>query len=164
MLFNPTTITHASASQAPARRIRRAHRRLRGRARKLRESRPKFADRNQPQVLCKSHTPSLLSLQPQNPGSRFPPSRPHSPASAMLARCVASSSMRAARLASRRAMSVRVERDTLGDVEVPSDRYWGAQTQRSLQNFTIGGAESRMPVQIVRGARRRRAARGRAAG
>jgi fumarate hydratase class II len=36
-------------------------------------------------------------------------------------------------------MGVRVESDSMGNVEVPSDRYWGAQTQRSLQNFKIGG-------------------------
>ncbi|MEZ5988157.1 MAG: class II fumarate hydratase [Planctomycetota bacterium] len=43
---------------------------------------------------------------------------------------------------------VRVETDSLGEVEVPSDRYWGAQTQRSLENFRIGG--ERMPLPIVR--------------
>ncbi len=36
-------------------------------------------------------------------------------------------------------MGVRIESDSMGNVEVPSDRYWGAQTQRSLQNFKIGG-------------------------
>ena len=36
-------------------------------------------------------------------------------------------------------MSFRTEKDTMGEIEVPSDRYWGAQTQRSLQNFKIGG-------------------------
>ena len=36
-------------------------------------------------------------------------------------------------------MSVRIESDSMGKVEVPADRYWGAQTQRSLQNFKIGG-------------------------
>jgi fumarate hydratase class II len=36
-------------------------------------------------------------------------------------------------------MGVRIESDSMGKVEVPSDRYWGAQTQRSLQNFKIGG-------------------------
>ena len=36
-------------------------------------------------------------------------------------------------------MSVRIESDTMGNVEVPSDKYWGAQTQRSIQNFKIGG-------------------------
>jgi len=36
-------------------------------------------------------------------------------------------------------MTTRVERDTLGEVEVPANRYWGAQTQRSLENFRIGG-------------------------
>jgi fumarate hydratase class II len=37
------------------------------------------------------------------------------------------------------AMSVRIESDSMGQIEVPSDKYWGAQTQRSLQNFKIGG-------------------------
>lgn len=43
----------------------------------------------------------------------------------------------------------RIERDTLGEVRVPADRYWGAQTQRSLGNFPIGGPEQRMPIEIV---------------
>jgi len=42
----------------------------------------------------------------------------------------------------------RTESDTMGNVEVPADRYWGAQTQRSLQNFRIG--EERMPAPLVR--------------
>jgi fumarate hydratase, class II len=45
----------------------------------------------------------------------------------------------------------RTETDSLGPVEVPADRYWGAQTQRSLQHFTIGDpATERMPMEIVR--------------
>ncbi len=32
----------------------------------------------------------------------------------------------------------RIEKDTFGELKVPVDRYWGAQTQRSLQNFPIG--------------------------
>ena len=36
-------------------------------------------------------------------------------------------------------MNYRIERDSLGEIQVPADRYWGAQTQRSLQNFRIGG-------------------------
>ncbi|MEM1335620.1 MAG: class II fumarate hydratase, partial [Actinomycetota bacterium] len=44
--------------------------------------------------------------------------------------------------------NVRIESDTLGDVEVPDERYWGAQTQRSIQNFDIGGQT--MPTEIVR--------------
>jgi fumarate hydratase, class II len=35
--------------------------------------------------------------------------------------------------------ATRIEKDTMGEIEVPADRYWGAQTQRSLQNFRIGG-------------------------
>ena len=36
-------------------------------------------------------------------------------------------------------MSTRTETDSIGSVEVPSDKYYGAQTQRSLDNFKIGG-------------------------
>ncbi|MEX0846943.1 MAG: class II fumarate hydratase [Ilumatobacteraceae bacterium] len=44
------------------------------------------------------------------------------------------------------AEGTRTERDTLGDVEVPADRYWGAQTQRSLVHFSIG--DDRMPIAV----------------
>ncbi|MEM8708772.1 MAG: lyase family protein, partial [Actinomycetota bacterium] len=44
--------------------------------------------------------------------------------------------------------NVRIETDTLGEVEVPDEHYWGAQTQRSIQNFDIGGQT--MPTEIVR--------------
>ena len=42
----------------------------------------------------------------------------------------------------------RTESDSMGTLEVPADRYWGAQTQRSLHHFSIG--EDRMPVEVVR--------------
>src|SRR5215212_2631885 len=42
----------------------------------------------------------------------------------------------------------RVETDTFGPIDVAADRYWGAQTQRSLQNFRIG--DERMPRPLVR--------------
>lgn len=42
----------------------------------------------------------------------------------------------------------RIETDSFGEIEVPFDRYWGAQTQRSLQNFDIG--EEKMPAPLVR--------------
>ncbi|KAI8640324.1 fumarate hydratase precursor rhizopus oryzae [Parasitella parasitica] len=44
----------------------------------------------------------------------------------------------------------RAERDTFGDLQVPADKYWGAQTQRSLQNFDIGGKNERMPEPLIR--------------
>jgi fumarate hydratase, class II len=44
--------------------------------------------------------------------------------------------------------SVRTETDSFGPIEVPADRYWGAQTERSRQNFRIG--EDRMPMPIIR--------------
>ena len=46
-------------------------------------------------------------------------------------------------------MSTRIEKDTMGDMEVPVDAYWAAQTQRSIQNFAIG--EETMPYEITRG-------------
>ena len=47
-------------------------------------------------------------------------------------------------------MKVRIERDTMGEVEVPAEKYWGAQTQRSLSNFKIGDPGS-MPKEVIRG-------------
>ncbi|TEB39255.1 aspartate ammonia lyase [Coprinellus micaceus] len=44
----------------------------------------------------------------------------------------------------------RVERDTFGELKVPADRYWGAQTQRSLQNFDIGGPAERLPEPLIK--------------
>jgi fumarate hydratase class II len=45
----------------------------------------------------------------------------------------------------------RTETDSLGPIEVPADRYWGAQTQRSLQHFSIGDPSTeRMPMEVVR--------------
>ena len=41
--------------------------------------------------------------------------------------------------------------DTFGPIEVKSDRYWGAQTQRSLTNFKIGGRSCTMPVEVIKG-------------
>ncbi len=47
-------------------------------------------------------------------------------------------------------MSFRIEKDTMGKVEVPSDKYWGAQTERSRNNFKIGPSAS-MPLDVVYG-------------
>ncbi|MHB1209765.1 MAG: class II fumarate hydratase [Acidimicrobiales bacterium] len=44
--------------------------------------------------------------------------------------------------------NVRIESDTMGDIEVPADRYWGAQTERSLHHFAIG--DQTMPVALLR--------------
>src|ERR1700724_1550836 len=46
------------------------------------------------------------------------------------------------------AIKTRIETDTFGKIEVPADRYWGAQTERSRQNFRIGG--ERMPLALIR--------------
>lgn len=45
-------------------------------------------------------------------------------------------------------MEIRIEKDTMGEVEVPAHRYWGAQTERSRNNFKIGPAAS-MPLEII---------------
>lgn len=44
---------------------------------------------------------------------------------------------------------IRLEHDTMGEVEVPADKYWGAQTQRSKNNFKIGGENMKMPTEII---------------
>lgn len=48
-------------------------------------------------------------------------------------------------------MDYRIEKDTMGDVKVPADKYWGAQTERSRQNFKIGGDKQQMPLEIIYG-------------
>ena len=45
-------------------------------------------------------------------------------------------------------MEYRIEKDSIGEIKVPADRLWGAQTQRSLQNFEIG--TEKMPTEIIR--------------
>ena len=45
-------------------------------------------------------------------------------------------------------MEYRIEKDTMGEMQVPADRYWAAQTQRSYQNFRIG--DEVMPREITR--------------
>ncbi len=47
-------------------------------------------------------------------------------------------------------MDYRIERDSLGEVQVPANVYWAAQTQRSLQNFKIGGPGDKMPLEIIK--------------
>ena len=47
-------------------------------------------------------------------------------------------------------MEYRLERDSMGEVRVPADRYWGAQTQRSHENFPIGVGIETMPMEIIR--------------
>ncbi|SEG08712.1 class II fumarate hydratase [Bosea lathyri] len=44
---------------------------------------------------------------------------------------------------------IRTETDSFGPIAVPADRYWGAQTQRSLENFRIGGERERMPLPLI---------------
>ncbi|MBJ4002427.1 class II fumarate hydratase, partial [Salmonella enterica subsp. enterica serovar Goldcoast] len=44
-------------------------------------------------------------------------------------------------------MDYRIEKDTMGEVKVPADKFWGAQTQRSKENFKIGS--EKMPQEIV---------------
>jgi fumarate hydratase class II len=47
-------------------------------------------------------------------------------------------------------MEYRIEKDTMGQVNVPADKYWGAQTQRSTENFKIAQDINRMPKEIIR--------------
>tara|TARA_B100000575_G_C23121058_1_gene648756 strand:- start:363 stop:1784 length:1422 start_codon:yes stop_codon:yes gene_type:complete len=52
--------------------------------------------------------------------------------------------------ANKHTMEFRIEKDTMGDVQVPAEKYWGAQTERSRNNFKIGAAAS-MPLEVVYG-------------
>ena len=47
-------------------------------------------------------------------------------------------------------MEYRIEKDTMGEVKVPAEKYWGAQTERSRNNFKIGSPAS-MPIEVIRG-------------
>lgn len=46
-------------------------------------------------------------------------------------------------------MEFRIEKDSIGEIQVPAEKYWAAQTQRSLQNFKIG--TQKMPIEVIRG-------------
>ena len=46
-------------------------------------------------------------------------------------------------------MNYRIEHDSMGQIQVPADKYWGAQTQRSLDNFPIGQGKETMPGEII---------------
>src|ERR1700760_428824 len=45
-------------------------------------------------------------------------------------------------------MDYRIEKDSMGEIKVPAERLWGAQTQRSIENFKIGG--DRFPREMIR--------------
>ena len=45
-------------------------------------------------------------------------------------------------------MTYRIERDSMGEIRVEADKLWGAQTQRSLENFRIG--TEKMPIEVIR--------------
>ncbi|MBC7448947.1 MAG: class II fumarate hydratase, partial [Hymenobacteraceae bacterium] len=47
-------------------------------------------------------------------------------------------------------MAFRTEKDTMGTVQVPAAAYWGAQTQRSIENFPIAQDINRMPMEVIR--------------
>eukprot|EP01027_Heterolobosea_sp_BB2_P014672 GEZU01021050.1.p1 GENE.GEZU01021050.1~~GEZU01021050.1.p1 ORF type:complete len:258 (-),score=59.90 GEZU01021050.1:26-700(-) len=44
----------------------------------------------------------------------------------------------------------RIEHDSMGDIKVPADKVWGAQTQRSREHFAIGGERERMPMEVIK--------------
>ena len=47
-------------------------------------------------------------------------------------------------------MEYRIEKDTMGEVKVPADVLWGAQTQRSIENFKIAQDTNKMPKEIIK--------------
>ena len=48
-------------------------------------------------------------------------------------------------------MDYRIEKDTMGEVQVPANAFYGAQTQRSIDNFKIAQDINRMPKEIIQG-------------
>ena len=46
-------------------------------------------------------------------------------------------------------MKYRIEKDTIGNVKIPYNVYWGPQTQRSINNFAINKENSRMPLEVI---------------
>ena len=46
-------------------------------------------------------------------------------------------------------MEYRTEHDSMGEIKVPADKYWGAQTERSRANFLIGAGTETMPKEII---------------
>ncbi|KAK0650182.1 Fumarate hydratase [Lasiodiplodia hormozganensis] len=60
------------------------------------------------------------------------------------------SALRTFATTSRMAANTRTESDAFGEIQVPADKYWGAQTERSLENFKINQPQDRMPPPIVR--------------
>eukprot|EP00063_Salmo_salar_P011872 XP_013986707.1 PREDICTED: fumarate hydratase, mitochondrial-like isoform X2 [Salmo salar] len=53
-------------------------------------------------------------------------------------------------ISSRMSSEYRIEADTFGELKVPVDKYYGAQTVRSTTNFKIGGPSERMPIQVIK--------------
>ena len=47
-------------------------------------------------------------------------------------------------------MDYRIEHDSMGEMKVSADKYWGAQTERSRNNFPIGAGREPMPEEIIR--------------
>ncbi|RLN87144.1 hypothetical protein BBJ28_00013247, partial [Nothophytophthora sp. Chile5] len=99
-----------------------------------------------------------LQLAARSPSAAFPPSAKttdssSSPSADMLAAMGKASgvtSMRMTVQTARAASTFRVETDSLGEVKVDDSKYWGAQTQRSLENFPIGGVRERMPMPVIK--------------
>lgn len=95
----------------------------------------------------------MLSRNSQNP-LRMSLMRVPSTAAAIVPRAVWLTSRRhlgtsAPASSSTESETFRVETDTFGELKVPANKYWGAQTQRSLQNFDIGGVHDRMPEPLI---------------
>ena len=91
------------------------------------------------QHLCKSRLKLSLPYRQLTTTQHFPPQREHT-----MSFSSAAASDVAVNLPS------RTESDSMGELHVPVGTLWGAQTQRSLENFPIGGPESKMPLPVVK--------------
>lgn len=94
---------------------------------------------------CASRCSTGATITCESPQRRIAPPRIHTQRLATLP-----ASTRAFTNTAKMAASTRAETDAFGEVQVESDKYWGAQTQRSLGNFKINQPQDRMPPPIVR--------------
>lgn len=89
------------------------------------------------------HSVPVVGRQPQGNASAVFSSSRAAPAQLNTSRQFHASS-------TRMAAATRTESDAFGEIQVPADKYWGAQTERSLENFRINQPQDRMPPPIIK--------------
>lgn len=91
---------------------------------------------------CAASNPQYCRLQPPNNLPSIGKRTLHPPSFLNGTRTLSASA--------KMSVSTRTESDAFGEIQVPGDKYWGAQTERSLENFKINQPQDRMPPAVVR--------------